>query len=247
MTHATAPHPLLAREIQDGYGSRLLLRDISLSFAPGETVFLLGANGAGKSTLLQILGGLRKPWKGRVEIQGIPMDALPPQERARLAGVCLQSLPTAMDFPVREVALFGRIPRLSRLAGPTREDYAAVDHALDQMGLTPLANQWISQLSGGERQRLQLAAMLAREAPVLLLDEPTSSLDPLWAQEAIQRLKQSLPENGLLLAVSHDLELARKQADRVLLLARGRILADGTPGQVLTQENLHLAYDLGNP
>ncbi len=236
------PFPLLAQDIVDGYGNRPLLQNISLRFSPGETVFLLGANGAGKSTLLQILGGLRKPWKGTVEIQGIPLETLSPEERARKAGVCLQSLPAAMDFPVREVALFGRIPRLSPLTGPTREDQDAVDRALALMGLTPLANHWLSQLSGGERQRLQLAAMLAREAPILLLDEPTSSLDPLWAQQAIQRLKQALPPHGLLLAVSHDLELARTQADRILLLAQGKILADGPPHQVLTPKNLQQTY-----
>lgn len=244
MTLPSSFPPLLAQDIQDGYGPRLLLHHVSLSFSPGETVFLLGANGAGKSTLLQILGGLRTPQKGRVEILGTPMKSLSPTERARLVGVCLQTLPTAMDFPVREVALFGRIPRLPPLGAPTRKDLDAVDHALEQMGLTPLANQWLSQLSGGERQRLQLAAMMAREAPLLLLDEPTSSLDPLWAKQAIQRLKLSLPPNGLLLVVSHDLELARKEADRVLLLAQGHILADGPPARVLTPENLQMTYSL---
>ena len=234
--------PLRAWDLEDGYGEEPLFRGLSLSLSPGEVVFLLGANGSGKSTLLRVLGGLRTPRKGGVEILGRKMEDLPPAARACLAAVCLQASPTTLDFRVREVALFGRTPRLGRLGGPTLQDQQAAERALAWRGLENKAGHWVSQLSGGERQRLQLAALMAREAPVLLLDEPTSALDPTWARLALRRLHQCLPPQGAMLVVSHDLELARQTADRVLLLGQGHFLAQGSPQETLTPQNLKQTF-----
>lgn len=218
-----------------------ILRDLSFAFETGEIVFLMGANGSGKSTLLRLLSGVLLPNRGVIEWNGIPLQTLSPKQRACEIGALFQSKAPSIDFTVREICIFGRTPRLPRLAAPTENDNQAVDGALEALHLTDLAGRPANNLSSGEFQRLQIAALLALESPVMLLDEPTSVQDPAWSREILEILK-TLSWQKATLVVSHDLELARKYATRVLLLKDGSLLADGTPQNALTTSTLDEVY-----
>jgi iron complex transport system ATP-binding protein len=232
-----------------GRGRREVLAGVSFTIGSGWTA-LVGPNGAGKSTLLRALAGLQAPTGGQVLLTATgashPLDLrrTPPAERARHLAWLAQQEPVTGELTVRETVDLGRIARLGLLGAPGPADRAAVDRALALTGCADWADRRLHELSGGERQRVLLARVLATEAPLLLLDEPTTHLDAPH-QVALARLLRRLARdpalNGALpravLSVLHDLPIALR-ADRLLVLADGRLQADGPPTDAAVQAAL---------
>ncbi|HZT46299.1 MAG TPA: ABC transporter ATP-binding protein [Gaiellaceae bacterium] len=216
-------------------GGRPIVEDVSFSVEHGEWVTLIGPNGAGKTTLLRAVAGL-VPFRGEVALDGKPLRRVRRRDLARRVAVVPQVplMPSAMT--IREYVLLGRTPYVSYAGREGRRDHAAVEQALARLDLAGLAERELGTLSGGERQRAVLARALAQEAPVLLLDEPTTALDAGRQQEALELIDALRLDAGLtVVATMHDLTLAGQYAPRLLLLSSGRIVAQGTASEVLTE------------
>ena len=221
-------------------GQSRLLDEISISLKAGELVALVGANGSGKSTLLRILAGLLAPASGEVALDGRRIDGMPSDERARSVAFLPQTVRPLYSMTVREMVELARHPwRGIEVEGQP------VELALAQCDVLELATRRFDELSGGERQRALLAGALAQGGRVLLLDEPTAALDLPPAVSVIARLRDQLPPHRSALVVTHDLNLAAAWADRVVLLHSGRLIAEGSPREVIRQDLLDLALGEG--
>ena len=224
---------LVARAVVAGYGARTVLLGIDLAPRAGEVTALVGPNGAGKSTLLRALAGLVRPTAGAVTLDGTDVGALGREALARRVAVVPQVFDTLFPFTVREIVGLGRTSRLGLLARPTADDGNAIERALAASGIAALADRRIDSLSGGERQLTVLAMALAQETDVLLLDEPTTHLDPAHQLALVRRLRSLAADRGAtVVAVLHDLNLAAL-ADRVVVVSGGAIVADDGPAAAL--------------
>ena len=223
-------------------GGRPVVREVTATVEVGEWVALLGPNGAGKTSLLRAIAGLL-PCHGVVSLNDVPAAALGRRERARLLALVPQEPETPPWLTVAEYVLMGRTPHLGPLAREGAADREAASRALARLDLDALAERTLGTLSGGERQRVVVARALAQEAPIVLLDEPTAALDIGHQQHALELLDALRASEGLtLIAAMHDLTLAAQYADRVLLLDEGRVVAEGAPIDVLTEEALAEHY-----
>ena len=236
---------LRARGVTLGYDRRIVVDGLDLSIERGTVTTLIGANGSGKSTVLSALGRLLSPVAGTVELDGEPLRSLPGKAVARRLAVLPQKPLTPSATTVRDLVSRGRHPHQSLLRPWTPADAAAIDDALDATGLRDLAGRDVGSLSGGQLQRAWLALVLAQQADVLLLDEPTTFLD-LAHQLEILRLVRSINRRRgtTVVMVLHDLTLAARYSDRLVVVGAGRVLADGAPWEVLTPELLREAFDL---
>ena len=224
---------LIAQGLVAGYGARLVLRGIDLDLGPGALTAVVGPNGAGKSTFLRALAGLLRPRAGSVRLDGHEVGTISRRELAGRIAVVPQSFDTLFPFTVREIVSLGRSARLPLFARPGAADARAVEGALAELDLGPLADRRMDSLSGGERQRAVLAMALAQESDVLLLDEPTVHLDPGHQRSTVLLVRELARARGLVLVtVLHDLNLAAL-ADRIVALVDGVVAADGPPAQVL--------------
>ncbi|WP_137820420.1 heme ABC transporter ATP-binding protein [Pseudomonas sp. 2FG] len=226
-------------------GAKLVLTDINLELQPGEVLGVLGPNGAGKSTLLDALAGELSPTHGQVLLDRRPLAEWPGPERARRLAVLPQSSTLNFAFRVEEVVGMGRLPHASGRA----RDAQIIDAALVAADAMHLAGRSYLELSGGERQRVHLARVLAQLWPgaagqSLLLDEPTSMLDPLHQHTTLQATRTFAERGAAVLVILHDLNLAARYCDRVLLLERGRPHALGCPDEVLRAEPLQAVFGL---
>jgi len=212
---------------------RLVLDDVTLSIGPGECVGLIGPNGAGKTTLMRAALGLL-PAQGHASLA-----ALPPQQRARAAAWMPQAREIAWPVTVETLIALGRLPHLPRGARLREEDRAAVDRAIDRMGLEPFRARTATRLSGGEQARVLIARALAQETPLLMADEPIAGLDPARQIETMQVFAALAAEGRAALVSLHDLGLAARHCTRLVLMDGGRVVADGPPGQVLIPAHLH--------
>jgi len=239
----TGPAAIELDDVHFGYpDGPEVLRGASLALAAGSRLAIAGPNGAGKSTLLRLAAGLLEPRRGEVRFFGRPIEELPRAELAREVAWVPQEIESAFPFTVGEVALMGRYPHLGPFGFESPRDRAIALGALSEVGAAHLADRLFGSLSGGERRRVAIASALAQEPKVLLLDEPTSGLD-LAAQAALALVLERLAARQIAIAlVTHDLNLAARIADRVALLAEGRIEALGAPCEVLTQERLARLY-----
>jgi len=235
----TAAPALRFERVTVRFGDRLALHDVSFAVAPGTFVALAGPNGSGKTTLLRTALGFVAPDPGAVELLGRTVDALRIVDRARHVAWVPQDESPRDDVRLGDYVLYGRFAFHGALEGETAEDLAIADRALRDVGLADRANDGILRLSGGERQRAVLARALAQTAPVLLLDEPTSHLDIGHQLDLLGRVRALVRDRGVtVLAAIHDLNLAARFADRVVVLSRGRLVADGPPSDVLSTELL---------
>jgi len=216
-------------------GRRNVVDGVSFAVEHGEWVTLIGPNGAGKTTLLRAVAGL-VVHHGEIAVDGEPVRRLGRRELARRVAVVPQVPLMPAGMTVREYVLLGRTPYVSYAGREGRRDHAAVEQALSRLDLTDLVGRQLGTLSGGERQRAVLARALAQEAPLLLLDEPTTALDAGRQQEALELIDALRLDAGLtVVAAMHDLTLAGLYAPRLLLLSGGRIVAQGAPAEVLTE------------
>ncbi len=219
-----------------------VLDGITLDVVAGEVLVIVGPNGAGKSTLLGVLSGERRPVRGAVWIDERDVAGIRHSELARLRSVLTQENQVSFPFRVIEIVSMGRAPWARTIEG--REDIAAVSSAMDAADITHLANRRYTALSGGERARVSLARVLAQRAQTVFLDEPTASLD-LRHQEEVMRIARRLAGEGrAVVVVLHDLSLASAYADRLALIAAGRLEAIGSPADVLTEERIERVYGL---
>lgn len=220
----------------------IILKAVGLDIVAGEVLALVGPNGAGKSTLLGVLSGDRRPSTGEVSYDGRPVSSLKHLELAQLRSVLTQENAVSFPFRVSEVVEMGRSPW-----GRTPDfenDRSAVADALDATDVTHLADRRYTSLSGGEKARVSLARVLAQHTGIVFLDEPTAALD-LKHQEDVMHTARTLARAGrAVVVVLHDLSLAGAYADRVALLAGGRLVTVGTPDEVLTAELVRDAYGL---
>lgn len=234
---------LNAQHISVSLGHTSILNDCSLTVRPGEFIAIIGPNGAGKSTLLKALRSLI-PRTGSVSLTGRPESELSEKDRARLIAFMQQDFHVSFGYSCEDIVLSARYPYLSWWQGESEKDKEIAQRAMAFTGVSHLAHKDIQSVSGGERQRVLLAKVLAQEAPLLFLDEPTAALDLLY-QEEIFRLCHRLAGDGKsILMVCHDLTAAARWANRLLLVAHGTILADGTPEEVFTERNLEHAFGL---
>jgi iron complex transport system ATP-binding protein len=224
-------------------GGRPVVNGVSATVARGEWVALIGPNGAGKTTLLRAIARL-VPFTGSIWLDGRPATALSRSELARLLALVPQEPSTPPWMTVGEYVLLGRTPHLGTLAKEGVRDREAAALALERLDLLRYTGRRLGTLSGGEKQRVVVARALAQEAPVVLLDEPTASLDIGHQQQALELLDVLRAEASLtLVAAMHDLTLAAQYADRMLLLENGRVVAEGPPPEVLTEDALAAHYE----
>ncbi|HEX3051682.1 MAG TPA: heme ABC transporter ATP-binding protein [Aggregatilineaceae bacterium] len=222
---------------------RDILQDVSFAVSSGELVGLIGPNGAGKSTLLKVVSGLWSGGKGDVLLDGKPLARYSPRHIAQVIAHVPQI--TALDFPfaVKEIVLMGRNPHLSRFQLETEHDRQIVNSTMRRTQTHQLADRLIGTLSGGERQRVLIARALAQEPRLLLLDEPTANLDIQHQIGILGLVRDLIQEDGLgAVAAVHDLELAARFCDRLVLLHEGAVIADGSPEQVLNPDAIRAAY-----
>jgi iron complex transport system ATP-binding protein len=235
---------LSLEDVRFGFANRPdFLGPVDLTVECGQCWAIIGPNGAGKSTLLRLMAGLYKPRAGCVNISGKPLTTLPVRERARAIAFLPQHPPTDMDLPARAVVLMGRFPHRSLGLFESAEDYRTADRAMEITETLDFAERPIATLSGGETQRVHLAAAIAQEPQVLVLDEPTASLDIQHQLTIFQILRDRASRDGLaVVVVTHDVNLAGRFCSHVLLLSNGRCVATGTPAAVLTPEVLGPVY-----
>jgi iron complex transport system ATP-binding protein len=234
---------LRAEGVARAYGARAVLASVDLVVRPGELVGLIGPNGAGKTTLVRLLSGVTPPDAGRVLLDGRPIGAWAPRERARSIAVVPQDPHVEFPFTVLEIVLMGRAPYLEGLGFATARDLAIARGALARLDLHGLEDRRLDALSGGERQRVFLARALVQEPRVLLLDEPTTHLDLRHQAAILEVVRDGVRRRGLAaLAVLHDLNLAAVACDRLVLLAGGRVVAEGTAADVLRRDTIERAY-----
>ena len=235
--------PLLAmRGVQVALRSAPILRGVNLQLARGEVLLLAGRNGAGKTTLLRTAAGLLAPEAGELQLCGETLPSLPRREIARRVAYVPQQAAFAFPWSLLEVALMGRTPHLGRFGFETPRDLALARESLARLGIADLAGRSILEVSGGERQLAAIARALAQQAPLLLLDEPGAHLDLAHRHALHQLLRQLTAEGRSVLWVTHDLGPALSCADRVALLAEGRVLAAGAPSEVLRPDLLRAAF-----
>ena len=243
-TDAPTHAPMLATEVVTVvYGDRPIVLEATVAIAAGERVALVGPNGAGKSTLLRALTGVLVPRAGVVRLCGSPIDDLERRTVARTIAVVpeLAQLPFAM--PVHEVVALGRLPHEPPITGLRPVDHAAVSLAIERVGIPHLRDRDVRELSMGERQLVFIAVAVAQAAPILVLDEPTAHLDIRHQVEVMQLLADLNERDGTtILAVLHDLALAAHFFGRVVVMAEGRIVADGPPRSTLDGERIRSVF-----
>ncbi len=221
-------------DVRFGYADAPVLRDMRVEIAAGSFTGIIGPNGAGKTTLLRLLTGMRQPDAGEVRCMDRRIESIPPRQRALLMALVPQFEETVFAFPVRDMVLMGRAPHVRGWGFERAEDDEAAERAMRLAGVLDLAGRSVTDLSGGELHRVLIARALAQDTPILLLDEPNAHLD-LRHQVALFELLRALHAEGRsIVCVTHDLNLAARYCERLLLLADGGIAADGAPLDVLT-------------
>ena len=229
-------------------GGETILRGIDFEVAPGEIVGLVGRNGVGKTTLLRLACGAFEPEAGRVLIESSEktevVGDVSRRELARSIALVPQDMHVPFPFRVGELVLMGRAPHQPLIGLESEHDAELAHAALERLGIGALENRSITTLSGGERQLVLFARALVQEPDVLLLDEPTAFLDLKHRVEVLREVRAFTESGGAALVVSHDLSLAARSCDRVVLLGAGQLVAVGTPSEVVTAENLREAFEI---
>ncbi len=237
------PPAVLVKQLQVSYGPQSVLCDLSFEVPEGAFFIIIGPNSSGKTTLLRTLAGALQPQQGQVEIWGTPVGHFSKKALARLVAVVPQRVATDIPFTVQEVVLMGRSPHVGWLGLEQPRDQELAMEAMIITNVAHLAQRPLSQLSGGELQRVSIARAICQQPRLLLLDEPTAALDPAHQVSIMDLMAQLQQERGLtVVMVSHDLNLAAMYGQQLLLLKEGQAIQAGPPAEVLTYEQLELAY-----
>ncbi|PKK39171.1 hypothetical protein ABB02_01403 [Clostridiaceae bacterium JG1575] len=231
------------RNVSFSYHGNDLFKDFSLNLPQGRWLAVLGPNGSGKSTLLKLFLGLIQPQKGEVLFLGENLQGMSPRERSQRMAYVPQQFLAPFEFTVQDVVAMGRAPYLKGFQEPSGRDWHLVEDALARAGVLHLKDQPITKISGGEVQRCAVARAFAQDTPWIFLDEPVNHLDVRHQVAILDDLKRATPEKSVV-AVMHDLNLARDYADEVLVLSKGTLLAKGAPKDCLTPEVLEPLYQM---
>lgn len=232
---------LVVDQLSASLAKTRIVRDVSFEAEGAQFIGLIGPNGVGKTTLLRAIAGLI-PFQGSVTLDGTSLAELSPRSRARAIAYLAQGAGSHWPLEVSRLVALGRLPHLAPFRRPGPEDEAAIARALQLAGAEAFVGRDVLALSGGERGRVLLARALAVEAPLLLVDEPVAALDPYHQIRIMEVLRAYADKGRTVIAVLHDLTLAARHCDRLLLLDGGRIKADGAPGAVLTSQNIRETY-----
>lgn len=220
-----------------------ILKDISLEADAGEFIGLIGPNGAGKTTLLKCINGINAA-SGKIELEGEELDRLSSKATARKVSLMHQNTTVTFPFPALDIVLTGRYPHLKRTRGESSEDYEIARKYMDYTDTLKFEKKPITQISGGERQRVLFAKVLAQETGLILLDEPTASLDIAHEEQIFKYSAELCLKGRTVIAAVHDLKVAANYCTRLVLMKDGRIISDGLPEEVLTADNLSKAFDV---
>lgn len=235
---------LIANSLSYSAGASALVSQASFALEPGTLTALVGPNGAGKTTLLRLALGLLKPETGSAQIEGHNIATLSPAERARKLAYLPQSRPLAWPQPVRDLVALGRFAYGGTPERLSSEDAEAVARAIASCDLDGFEERAADTLSGGELSRVHLARALAGETPVIIADEPVAALDPRHAHKVLRLFKRAAGEGRAVITVLHDLALAARYADQLIWMDGGRIIAQGTPRETLTQDRLRDVFGI---
>ncbi len=234
---------LKINDLNGGYHKETVIRDISLEIMHGDFIGVIGPNGSGKTTLLRLISRVLAPQKGNVCLEGCDIARMDLKEFCRKVAFVAQDTAINFSFSVLEVVLLGRIPHLKRLQFETKGDYAIAQNSLAMTDTVHLKQKNIDELSSGERQRVMIAKALAQQPVLLFLDEPTSHLDIGHQIQILDLLKRLNRQNNItIIMVLHDLNLASEYCNRIILLNEGKIFREGSPGKVLTYQNIEEVY-----
>lgn len=225
-------------------GGRTVLHGIDAHILPGALVGMIGPNGAGKSTLARAITGLIAPSSGEVRLGEEPVPSIPRAVLARRIAYLPQGQTVHWPLTVERLATLGRLPHLAPFSTIGASDRAAVERAMHRAEVMPLRDRIVTELSGGERARALIARALAVEAPALIVDEPLAALDPGHQLQVMELLRTEARAGSLVVAVLHDLAMAARFCDRLILIHEGRLIADGAPQAVLTAQHLSDCYDI---
>lgn len=236
---------LRVNNLEFGYKDNLVIKDISFDIKEGSFVSIIGPNGSGKSTLLKTINNLYNPNSGTIELYGKDILSYKKRDLAKKIALVPQDTNIEYDFTVEDIVMMGRHPYKKRFENEDDLDYKIVNEALSLTNTLNLKNRMINQISGGERQRAIIAKALAQKPAIILLDEPTSNLDINHQMDVLNLLKKLNKENGLtVILVIHDINLACRYSDEIILLNQGKILGIGSPEEVITVDNIENAYDM---
>lgn len=235
---------LKIKNLQYENNGRKILKNIDLEVGKGEIVGLIGKNGSGKTTLLKCLNGINKISSGDIDINGKKIKDLSPKEIAQNISLMGQDTCVSVAFPCLDIVVMGRYPHLEKGKSFSHEDYEKSLKCMEITDTLKFRDKNIGKLSGGERQRVLFAKCVAQETDIILLDEPTASMD-ISNQEQLFKLCKKLSEQEKAIIIStHDLRVASRYCDKLLLLKEGEVVAFGSMEEVLTKENIKIAYDI---
>ncbi|WP_426781496.1 Fe(3+) dicitrate ABC transporter ATP-binding protein FecE [Pseudomonas syringae] len=235
---------LQAQQLDIGYGATRIVQDLSFSPPPGKVTALIGPNGCGKSTLLKAFARILTPQAGSLSLDGKAYRDLSARDLARKVAFLPQVLPIPEGVSVGQLVAYGRSPHNSLWGRLSGADQHSVEQALQRMELETLADRPLSDLSGGQRQRAWLAMILAQDAAIVLLDEPTTYLDISHQVELLDLMRALSAEGKTVITVLHDINQACRYADHLAVMQAGRLVASGTPGDVLNAELVCRVFDV---
>jgi iron complex transport system ATP-binding protein len=235
------------KDISLSYNHVPVVKGLSFQLRSGELVGLIGPNGCGKTSVIKALSRVLSLRSGQITLDGQDLGRFSHSNLARITGVVPQNPVLPETFTVTEVVLLGRNPHLGWLRNESARDLAIAWSAMEQTGITAFAGRKIGELSGGERQRVTIARVIAQEPQVVLLDEPTANLDICHQIEILDLMKRLCLENRLAVLIAlHDLNLAAQYCDRLILMKKGQVHAEGTPQEVITEANIKEVYGAGS-
>ncbi len=238
-------HLLKANNVVAGYDKKTIIDGINITIPDNKISVIIGANACGKSTLLKTLSRLLQPISGEILLDEKNLTGIPPKQLARVLGLLPQSPVAPEGITVADLVGRGRFPYQSFFKGLCKKDYEAVEEALEIMGITSLANRSVDQLSGGQRQRVWIAMALAQQTDILLLDEPTTFLDISYQVEILDLLTDLNRSRGTtIVMVLHDINLSARYADYLFALHKGKLIAEGAPSHIVTEELIKQVFDL---
>jgi len=235
---------LVLEKVTFGYDERNVFSDIDMKIDRPQLLTILGPNGVGKSTLIHCINRILEPKSGRVILDGMDVKEYPAKELAKIIGYVPCSSGTTFPMSVADTVMMGRYPHSGMRR--TDEDLRIVHRTLSMLGIEDLALRSFAELSAGQHQKVMLARGLAQESRILLLDEPTSNLDIKHQMNVTRLLKELADKRDMIvIMICHDLNIASRYSDRIVMLHEGRVFADGTPEDVLTEENISSVYGVG--